>query len=77
MRKTKTKQPIPTDTLQRLADLIKCVDKLLAASGHMSPFGGEGSVQAVRRAGIYMAAFDGVKIAVENARAALAAHRED
>ena len=46
-------------------DLLEALENLINASDHISPFGGESSVKAVRLAGKYMKAFD-------EARAALA-----
>lgn len=40
------------------ADLFIALKTLIEASGHISPLGGESSVQAVRRAGKYLAALD-------------------
>lgn len=40
------------------AELVEALAGLIAASGHMSPFGSEASVKNVRLAGRYMAAID-------------------
>lgn len=49
---------------ERLRAALK---NLIGASGHMSPFGGEASVKAVRRAGKYMEALEAAQAALDEA----------
>lgn len=51
------------------ADLLKALKGLMAASGHMSPFGNDPSVMNIRRAGKYMAAFDAATAAIARVEA--------
>lgn len=48
-------------------DLRAALKGLIAASGHMSPFGGEASVKGVRLAGKYMEALDAANAALAKA----------
>lgn len=48
-------------------ELLKAAKELVANSGHLSPFGGDVSVLAVRRAGKYMGAFDDLRAAIAKA----------
>jgi hypothetical protein len=49
-------------------DLGAALEGLLAASQHVSPFGGESSVKAVRLAGKYMEAVDAAERAIKKAK---------
>jgi hypothetical protein len=49
-------------------DLLAAAEVLLENSGHISPFGGESSVKAVRAAGKYVAAIDALRAAVAKAK---------
>jgi hypothetical protein len=48
-------------------DLLAALQNILDRGGHLSPFGGEASVAAVRKAGKYVEAVDAARAAIAKA----------
>lgn len=52
----------------RTHKLLVALENLIAASGHISPFGGLGGVRSVRLAGKYIQALDRAKAVISEIR---------
>ncbi len=59
---------IAADAADLIEELAGRLEALIAASGHMSPFGGDVSVKGVRLAGKYMAAVEAAHAALRLAK---------